>query len=638
MSPFYRPSSFAPKFGADAPTPLSGSTELSHAGLSAGVETQLTTPSDIAKAHTFFKPPLVDGKILAAPALTPGAGEAALSALPPPVPGANEPISPIIQLIMRMPGHLGIMSSFFEALGHIFSPDLSFFGSLDPTLIAHQAHGALDSLAAGGEHLAIDPSLLPADAPIFQNAGDHLAMSADHGGLGLDSSTGLTSPSASEHITGTGMECSGKYDVTNAHFEQAGQGEHMVSKSGLLSGPQMTGQAPGNYLSHEQRLFSDRMSGLPNGQSQLAGQSAQSLPNSLNAGSNLLGQQANNLSSYGNAAVGQHYGPSGAVTDRLGGKPLLAESGSFDSATYTPVSSDSGSVGLKATQLTLPGVKAPHNVVDHIGHQTKVGPHPSHSGVDEVAHRSLLNHGDHARAAHSGHHAEHGKMLKEADTPKPEATEKIAQADAPETRDAAAGTYTIRSGDCLWSIANAHGLKWQDIYHLNSDVLGKNPALIHPGVEIKLPAPGSDIASAGGDLAKHVVKPGDSLWKIADEYMGKGSRWGEIYHLNHAVVGSNPRLIFPGQELSIPASGGEHIASAASSAPAVAAAPPAAAPSTAYGGMPEGMMDNATSVPTTSAPQLAGPPGRMSSFGSESLAPSSLRPDINSLLNRQPRQ
>ncbi len=52
-----------------------------------------------------------------AAAFAPGA-DAALAAL---TPGA-EPISPIIQLIMRMPGHIGLLSSFFEALGALFMP------------------------------------------------------------------------------------------------------------------------------------------------------------------------------------------------------------------------------------------------------------------------------------------------------------------------------------------------------------------------------------------------------------------------------------------------------------------------------------------------------------------------------------
>src|SRR5262249_7740713 len=121
MSPFYRPQSFSGGFAADAPTPPSGSSELSHASLAARADAPLSnpTPAEITKAHTFFKAPPVDARMLAGPQLIPGAEQAALSAMPI-VPGANEPISPIIQLIMRLPGHIGLLNSFFEALGHIF--------------------------------------------------------------------------------------------------------------------------------------------------------------------------------------------------------------------------------------------------------------------------------------------------------------------------------------------------------------------------------------------------------------------------------------------------------------------------------------------------------------------------------------
>ncbi|MDO5133234.1 MAG: LysM peptidoglycan-binding domain-containing protein [Eubacteriales bacterium] len=47
------------------------------------------------------------------------------------------------------------------------------------------------------------------------------------------------------------------------------------------------------------------------------------------------------------------------------------------------------------------------------------------------------------------------------------------------------------------------------------------------------------------------VISGDSLWKIAEEQYGDGSKWNIIYEENKADI-PNPRLIFPGQELVIP--------------------------------------------------------------------------------------
>lgn len=48
------------------------------------------------------------------------------------------------------------------------------------------------------------------------------------------------------------------------------------------------------------------------------------------------------------------------------------------------------------------------------------------------------------------------------------------------------------------------------------------------------------------------VKSGDCLYFIAEQYYGDGNRWTEIYDANQEVVGSNPDLIYPGQNLVIP--------------------------------------------------------------------------------------
>ncbi|WP_027717303.1 LysM peptidoglycan-binding domain-containing protein [Desulfovirgula thermocuniculi] len=49
----------------------------------------------------------------------------------------------------------------------------------------------------------------------------------------------------------------------------------------------------------------------------------------------------------------------------------------------------------------------------------------------------------------------------------------------------------------------------------------------------------------------YVVKPGDTLWAIAKLTLGDGSRWKEIYEANKDVIGPDPNVIIPGQELRI---------------------------------------------------------------------------------------
>lgn len=49
----------------------------------------------------------------------------------------------------------------------------------------------------------------------------------------------------------------------------------------------------------------------------------------------------------------------------------------------------------------------------------------------------------------------------------------------------------------------------------------------------------------------HVVKEGESLWKIAKEELGSGSRWKEIYEVNKDVLAS-PEAVHKGIRLRIP--------------------------------------------------------------------------------------
>jgi len=54
--------------------------------------------------------------------------------------------------------------------------------------------------------------------------------------------------------------------------------------------------------------------------------------------------------------------------------------------------------------------------------------------------------------------------------------------------------------------------------------------------------------------AVHTVLVGDSLRLIALKHYGPGGQehWKEIYQANKEVIGENPYIIRPGQELVIP--------------------------------------------------------------------------------------
>lgn len=50
----------------------------------------------------------------------------------------------------------------------------------------------------------------------------------------------------------------------------------------------------------------------------------------------------------------------------------------------------------------------------------------------------------------------------------------------------------------------------------------------------------------------HTVKPGESLWSIATQHLGEGSRFTEIVGLNRDVLGDKPGFLRPGWVLRIP--------------------------------------------------------------------------------------
>lgn len=58
-------------------------------------------------------------------------------------------------------------------------------------------------------------------------------------------------------------------------------------------------------------------------------------------------------------------------------------------------------------------------------------------------------------------------------------------------------------------------------------------------------------SAASGTSKTYTVKKGDCLWSIAASELGDGNRWPEIYELNKDKI-SNPRLIYAGQELTLP--------------------------------------------------------------------------------------
>jgi nucleoid-associated protein YgaU len=61
-----------------------------------------------------------------------------------------------------------------------------------------------------------------------------------------------------------------------------------------------------------------------------------------------------------------------------------------------------------------------------------------------------------------------------------------------------------------------------------------------------------DDNQGGGETETYTVKGGDSLWRIAQNQLGSGNRYMEIFYANRDKMDSPQSVIHPGDELKIP--------------------------------------------------------------------------------------
>jgi hypothetical protein len=104
---------------------------------------------------------------------------------------------------------------------------------------------------------------------------------------------------------------------------------------------------------------------------------------------------------------------------------------------------------------------------------------------------------------------------------------------------------------------------WQRAGHFTHAVTPDNdhtdPGLIDPRKLFAAGHPGPGHPATTGQPVitpprphVYVVEQGDTLFSIAARLLGDGSKWPEIYDLNKDVIGDNPAVIKPGEQLTIP--------------------------------------------------------------------------------------
>ncbi|MDZ4834652.1 MAG: LysM peptidoglycan-binding domain-containing protein [Candidatus Melainabacteria bacterium] len=379
------------------------------------------------------------------PSLMPGLEQGALAGLP----LGGEPISPLVQMILKMPGLTGIVGDFFSALMAFFFPaDGGLLNLLDPALWAGIAQQALTSVSTFIMHdLPLTLTTMGGSNNPFQTLMQN--------GL-LDSGTKAATASPVTLSLEHQPMSIGSYDVGGLN----GPGQSMYEMSSMDGSQFLDGGAANIDLSSNKFIAME-----------------------------------------GGNSFGPTLGGTSLPTAQVPNQPLLP--------TQT--------VPQTAQTYQAPGTDS--NMVQQ----------PVSADRGSLLHDNTTGGGT-----------------------------EIAQAPA---------HHVVERGDNLWNIAKENlgdGSRWGEIYDLNKSVVGSNPDLIFKGTDLKLP--GTENLASGAN--NYVVQSGDNLWNISKDHLGGGQNWHSIYDQNSHIIGSNPDLIQPGQNLAIP-DGGSHmqVAHAAPSSP-----------------------------------------------------------------------
>lgn len=109
-------------------------------------------------------------------------------------------------------------------------------------------------------------------------------------------------------------------------------------------------------------------------------------------------------------------------------------------------------------------------------------------------------------------------------------------------------TVEVKKGDTLWGIAEKY-LGSGSRYREIMSLNSLTSVTIHPGLVLSIPGTNASANEAAKKTKTYTVKKGDTLWDIAAKYLKNGSRYVEIMSLSK-ITGTTIRI---GQVLTLPA-------------------------------------------------------------------------------------
>ncbi len=124
-------------------------------------------------------------------------------------------------------------------------------------------------------------------------------------------------------------------------------------------------------------------------------------------------------------------------------------------------------------------------------------------------------------------------------------------------------THRVQPGDSFALLAKRYyGSEQFTPFLIRSNPQITNPASLHPGQIIKIPAASQKATSSATREVErptsttartYRVQPGDSFYKIAAKLLGDSSRWNELFELNRDLVKGDPKRLKVGAEIQLPA-------------------------------------------------------------------------------------